>query len=421
MKVNPLSNDDDHAQALRRRLVTQLKEQGSIHSPQVEAAFQAVPRHLFVPDAPLERAYSDEAISNKRLGGSVVSSSSQPTIMAIMLEQLGLQPGHRVLEIGTGTGYNAALMAHMVGETGQVVTLDIDDDIVASAKDRLAAAGWSQVQAICADGAYGYPNAAPYDRIILTVAAWDIAPAWREQLKSDGRLVLPLSIRGPQFSIAFEPAGDHFQSISVAPCGFMELRGHFVAPDRTLEFGPTPGLQFRSAESPPVSSHILYEWLTGAHKDIDTGLTVTSLDVWGGIKPWLALHEAGYGTLAAQGEVVEQNIVPALFGFSGEWKSRFTHGVVDEHGLYLLMRPSSQPVPDNLMDLAPFRLFIRQFGSSEGLAPELIARLEAWNDAGRPRGENLHFRAYPIDKEYTLMPGEYRVKKQKTQLILHWP
>ena len=83
-----------------------------------------------MPDVPLERVYSDEAILTKRLDGKVVSSSSQPAMMAIMLEQMGLQPGRRVLEIGAGSGYNAGLMAHIVGGSGPVTTIDIDEDLL---------------------------------------------------------------------------------------------------------------------------------------------------------------------------------------------------------------------------------------------------------------------------------------------------
>src|SRR5581483_5459570 len=115
--------------------------------------------------------------------------------MAIMLEQLQLKPGLRVLEIGAGTGYNAALMAHIVGETGQVITIDIDEDIVYNARLHLVTAGFERVQVICADGGAGYAHAAPYDRIILTVGASDITPAWRDQMKPNGRLLLPLTLR----------------------------------------------------------------------------------------------------------------------------------------------------------------------------------------------------------------------------------
>ena len=116
--------------------------------------------------------------------------------MAIMLEQLGLVPGHRVLEIGTGTGCNAALMACLVGEQGSVVTMDIDADLVARARENLAAAGYPDVT-VLGDGGFGAPGYAPYDRVIVTAGAWDLAPDWLAQLGPGGRLVLPLAARDP--------------------------------------------------------------------------------------------------------------------------------------------------------------------------------------------------------------------------------
>jgi SAM-dependent methyltransferase len=122
-------------------------------------------------------------IVTKEIDGMPVSECEQPAIVAVMLEQLGLEPGQRVLEIGAGTGQTAALMAHIVGESGQVITLDIEPDLVSSAREHLAAAGLARVQVVCADGAYGLPEAAPFDRIILTVGSPDITTAWREQLR----------------------------------------------------------------------------------------------------------------------------------------------------------------------------------------------------------------------------------------------
>src|SRR2546425_11884958 len=131
------------------------------------------------------------------IDGEAVSSSSQPEIMATMLEQLGLEPGLRVLEIGAGTGYNAALMAHVVGETGTLTSMDIDDDIVDGARAHLDAAGQSRVRVVLGEGGLGYPAGAPYDRIILTVGAWDVARrggrscgpagAWSFRSRSAGR------------------------------------------------------------------------------------------------------------------------------------------------------------------------------------------------------------------------------------------
>src|SRR5436309_7298957 len=155
------------AEALHRALVDGLISRRCITDPRVEAAFRAVPRHLFLPSLAPDEAYRNVAIPTKLVNGEAVSSSSQPEIMATMLEQLGLEPGHRVLEIGAGTGYNAALLAHLAGGSGKVTTLDLDDDIVAAAREHLAACGFGGVRVVQADGGNGWPPGAPYDRIIL--------------------------------------------------------------------------------------------------------------------------------------------------------------------------------------------------------------------------------------------------------------
>ena len=153
-----MSNSPVEAAAYHQALIDKLCGDELIQSPLVEAAFRAVPRHLFLPDVPVDQAYEDRAIPTKFARGRAISSSSQPAMMAIMLEQLDLRPDQRVLEIGAGTGYNAALMAHIVGKTGQVTTLDIDEDIVAAARQHLHSVGADAVQVICADGWLGLHN-----------------------------------------------------------------------------------------------------------------------------------------------------------------------------------------------------------------------------------------------------------------------
>lgn len=177
---NDRPDGSDSPSALRNGLVDQLKSRGQIEDPRVEAAFRAVPRHLFLPQFPVASVYEDQGFTTKSRDGVILSSSTGPSPMAYMLQELDLRPGHNVLEIGAGTGYNAALMAHMASAGGNVVTVDVDLDIVEDARRNLSASGSERVNAICADGGYGYAGDAPYDRIILTTGAWDITPAWRE-------------------------------------------------------------------------------------------------------------------------------------------------------------------------------------------------------------------------------------------------
>lgn len=212
-------------EALRTSLVRHLVTEGTIHDQRVAAAFEAVPRHLFVPDAPLDIAYADDVVPMKRnRAGVVVSSVSQPSIIALMLEQAAIRPGDRVLEIGSG-GYNAALMRELAGPGGAVTTVDIDPEVTDRARTLLDEAGYDDVAVVRADGTFGDPDGAPYDRIVVTVTAWDIATAWLRQLRPLGRIVVPLRVRGQTRSIAFDRVDDHLESRSTTICGFVSMQG----------------------------------------------------------------------------------------------------------------------------------------------------------------------------------------------------
>ena len=230
--------DTRHLAALRGALIEELQRKGAIKDERIAAAFAAVPRHLFLPDVPPDRAYRDEAIITKVRDGINLSSSSQPAMMALMLGQLALEPGQRILEIGAGTGYNAALLRCLVGARGQVTTVDVDDDIVAAARAALVAVGYGEVATILGDGGYGHAPNAPYDRIILTVGADDLLPAWIEQLRPAGLLVLPLNLGAEMYSVAFRKQPDGtLSSESLTPCGFIRLRGAFASAARSLTVG----------------------------------------------------------------------------------------------------------------------------------------------------------------------------------------
>jgi protein-L-isoaspartate(D-aspartate) O-methyltransferase len=184
------------AAALRNALVDELSARGYVRSAAVEAALRRVPRHLFVPWLTLSDAYADAAFRDPDSTPETDSSVSQPTAVAMMLEAFDVRPGMRVLEIGAGSGYNAALLAHLVGEGGHVVTVDLEAFLVEKARRQLAAAGFGRVEVIHGDGALGYPPAAPYDRIVATVGLSEVPPAWPEQLAPGGKIVAPLHLGG---------------------------------------------------------------------------------------------------------------------------------------------------------------------------------------------------------------------------------
>lgn len=429
MEEHQLDKNVGNASVLNQALVDELKKIGCIQTPRVEEAFRTVLRHQFLPGTPLEEVYSNRLVLTKQdQDGQWISSSSQPAIMAIMLEQFGLEPGHKVLEIGAGTGYNAALIAHIVGEPGQVITVDIDEDLVEAAREHLTMAGFEHVHVVYADGGYGYVDAAPFDRIILTVGAPEITPAWQDQLKPDGRLVLPLMLKGSMKSIAFEKVHDHLASISVKDCGFMLLRGEFaLRPWNEVQLGSDPNLYVETESELLISNDTAYDLLTGESQDWAVNVEVTVWDVLNGnLWTWLALHEPQMCKLVAKGDLVDRHIVPPLIGIDGKQKSAGTAILLDETSLVALMRPPDQPLQlfaiDKLFasDL-PFALFVRQFGSDDSVAQRLIAQIQAWDAAGRPSFDRMHIRAYPKNSEYMPPEHEIAIEKQWTKLIIEWP
>jgi protein-L-isoaspartate(D-aspartate) O-methyltransferase len=181
------------------------QELGRSLCPLVRQAFLQVPRHLFIEQyyqqrgnsltwdlvqATMESVYQNQPLVillDQR--GRPTSSSSQPSIMAIQLEALDLESGHSVLEIGAGTGYNAALMGVLVGQGGAVTSIDIDADLVLEASKMLARAGATNVRVLQEDGFVGCLAYAPYDRILATCSVGSIPRAWVDQLKLRGLLV----------------------------------------------------------------------------------------------------------------------------------------------------------------------------------------------------------------------------------------
>ncbi|MGQ9601612.1 MAG: methyltransferase domain-containing protein [Candidatus Bipolaricaulia bacterium] len=240
--------------------VGELKKRGTLESEPVERAFRRVERHrllewfyledekgefeyagkrwskrAFDPQNPepelLRIIYSDEALLTRL---DPPSSTSQPALVAQMLELLELKPAMNVLEIGAGTGYNAALMQEIVGKKGRITTIDIQEDVADQTRRLLQAAGYDKIEVIAKDGALGHSENAPYDRIIATVGCPDISFRWAEQLRDNGFMLIPLQHGcegfNPLVRIWKEDSKllGKFTSIS----GFMSIRGELGVEQR---------------------------------------------------------------------------------------------------------------------------------------------------------------------------------------------
>jgi protein-L-isoaspartate(D-aspartate) O-methyltransferase len=168
----------------RARMVKEQIEGRDIKDPRTLAALRKVPRHLFVPEASASQAYSDFPLPIGQ--GQTIS---QPYIVAFMTEALGLRGGEKVLEIGTGSGYQAAVLGEIAG---RVYTIEIVPELAAQARERLARLGYRNVEVRAGDGYLGWPEAAPFDAIMVTAAAPRIPEPLKEQLKDGGRLVIPV-------------------------------------------------------------------------------------------------------------------------------------------------------------------------------------------------------------------------------------
>jgi protein-L-isoaspartate(D-aspartate) O-methyltransferase len=286
----------ESADALRAELTARLREQGAIRSVAVAGAFAAVPRHLFAPGEPLERAYADDSVVTKRdEHGMALSSVSAPWLQATMLEQAQLGPGMRALEIGSG-GYNAALMAELAGEAGEVTTVDIDPYVTGRASQFLAGAGYGRVSVVLGDAEAGVPEHAPYDRIIVTARAWDIPPAWTAQLAPAGRLVVPLRMRGLTRSVAFEQTGDHLVSLGHEMCGFVPMQGAGARNERLiLLHGEDVGLRIEDGQEADAGG--LRESLLGPRAEAWPGVRFGGMEPFDGLYLWLATWLDGFGLL----------------------------------------------------------------------------------------------------------------------------
>lgn len=207
----------------RDTLVDGLVRRGYIVTPAVDRAMRRVPREEFV----LERL-KDDAYVDTPLPIGAGQTISAPHMVAIMAEKLDLQPGHKVLEVGAGSGYHAAVVAEVVAPDGHVFTIERVEVLARFAEDNLVRTGYGgAVTVIVGDGSAGLPEKAPFDRIFVACGAPDVPAPLAEQLAEGGKLLVPVGGRMYQDLIRVEKKGGHLRKENHGGCVFVPLIGEF--------------------------------------------------------------------------------------------------------------------------------------------------------------------------------------------------
>jgi protein-L-isoaspartate(D-aspartate) O-methyltransferase len=405
-----VSEDSAQAAVAREAMVDHLLTDGMITSPLVEAAFRSVHRHRFVPDGtPLAVAYNPaESVATKRdEHGRIISSVSAPFIQAQMIEQGELQQGMTVLEIGSG-GYNAALLAEVVGPDGRVVSVDIDADVTDRASALLNANGYrGRVTVVQADAEHGLPELGAFDAVIVTVGAWDIAPAWIRHLTPGGRLVVPLRMNGVTRSIGFRRESDHLVSTSARVCGFVPMQGAGEHHDRAFLLPDAHGrhvrLQFDTGA--PQDQHLLDGVLATDRTTVWSGVTIAPQVSFADLHLWLACFLPGFCRLAVDDGIELPGDGVTWFPFATVQRGSFA---------YLTLRH----LPGN----AGAEFGAGAYGRhGEQAAAALVEQIQVWARQARP-GPEPTFAFWPTGTGPGAVPAHVAVLPKRHGVVtVSWP
>lgn len=341
-------------------------------TPKLRDAFLEVPRHVFLPNLPVEKAYEDTSVPLKtNASGMVTASVSQPTMMAIMLDQLQLKAGDNVLEIGTASGYNAAIMQYLVGDSGHVTTIEIDKELAEQAERNLIRANMGQVKVVHADGAVGYAPRAAYDHIIATVGVWDIPPLWTKQLKDSGRIVAPIWIDGVQMSACFtkQPDGT-LLSKDNRGCAFVYMQGADAMPDMRRQVASS-ALTIISDAVEAIDTVRLHTLLSDDSGICNLDSRLSPRQYWDGFQLYLMLN-------------IPPNTHFVLYAVR---EDRNAYGL-EKRGVALIMPTAAAFVPYHEMGVC------HCFGGSDAYL-HMQEALDAWDASGRPNAHLLRLRLIP--------------------------
>ncbi|MHA7956293.1 methyltransferase, FxLD system [Streptomyces sp. L500] len=408
--MTDMTSDHERAAWLRDKVVDELIEAGEIVSKEVEAVMRRVERHRFAPEASLEDAYHayNAVITKRNEHGRAVSSVSAPQIQAFMLEQAEAGPGARVLEIGSG-GLNAAYLAELVGEDGEVTTVDIDPQVTDRTARLLAETGYSNVRVVLADAAEGVPAHAPYDVIIVTVGTWDIPTAWIEQLAEGGRLVAPLRMQGLTRSVAFQHVGDHLVSTSARICGFVSMQGAGEREAQLLLINGTEEITLRFDDGLPAEPGLLANAVRSPRTESWTGVTVKRGVPVDTLQMYMATVLPGFCTMAVDPDLDTGLVSP--------YNKRFSMASVDGSNFAYI-------TPRITADESSFEYGVHAFGpDGPAFAARIADHVRTWGREHRD-GPGPRIAVYPAgtpNDQIPELPGGRVIDKVHCRVTLSWP
>ncbi|MYV61150.1 methyltransferase, FxLD system [Streptomyces sp. SID4931] len=403
--------EPDEATRLRNEVVDELCAGGDISSPEIEAVMRKVPRHAFIPDTPLDKAYDTYAavITKTDEHGVQLSSVSAPQIQAMMLEQAQVKPGMRVLEIGSG-GLNAAYLVELVGEYGEVVTVDIDPVVTERAHRLLDEHGYGRVRVVTADAAEPIPDLGEVDVVMVTAGAWDIAPAWTAQLKQGGRLVVPLRMRGLTRSVAFtQITGEHgtyLESVSALICGFVPMQGSTAHREELLLVNGTPEIGLKFDDGLPADPHLLDNAVTFPRHELWTGVVIGLSELIDTLQMAMAISLPGFCTMAVDQDLDTGLVAPV--------NKRFALAAVeDDTFAYLVTRRTedNRHIEYGVHALGP---------NAKQFADQIADVLRDW-EASRRGGPSPVIRVYPANTSDDQIPADRVIDKVHSRVSLSWP
>jgi protein-L-isoaspartate(D-aspartate) O-methyltransferase len=361
-------------------------------------AYLTTPRHLFVRryrersnrdwyevrdenlQEHLATLYADRSLT--LLGeddDAVPSTISQPSFVLRMLDLLQLEPGHRVFELGAGSGWNAALIGQLVGPSGQVYTLEIIPELGQRAADTIAKLGIRNVQVVTADGGEGYRAGAPYDRMTFTAGTYDLPRHFYEQIKDGGLLLVVIKNEGGGDNLfLLRKVQDHFESTYSLPCGFVQLTGKYKVDSLdpiVLEAQPEwAGLQHAEVARRPF-------WWGGKGRENFVWQTL-------GIRSFLGITEPSFRAFKVPG--TEPN-VPDHHHF-GLWDR--------QSGSLVLARD------DELIS----------YGNARA-AERLLHIVHQWVDLGMPTAASFTLHVYNHDTPLTARQDQWVIKRNESQFL----